>query len=64
MQLVQARASLRAEEVYRPDLPWVIVWELGVRVTPGEHHIGQGVPACLDGGQVLELAVGVRNGAQ
>ena len=42
----------------------MIIGELWVGVTTGKHHVSQGVPARLDGGQVLELAVRVGDGAQ
>ena len=61
---MQTCPGLRAEEVDGSDLSGVIVGELGVGVAAGEHHVSQGVPARLDRGQVLELAVRVGDGAQ
>ena len=42
----------------------MIIGELGVGVATSKHHVSQGVPARLDRGQVLELAVRVGDGAQ
>ena len=64
MKLVKTCPGLWAEKVNGSDLSRVVIRELGVRVATSKHHISQGMPTRLDGGQVLELAMRVRDGAQ
>ena len=50
------------EDSTLPEFPSMIVGKVRVGVAACEHNVGQRVPAGLDGSEVLELSVGVRNG--